>query len=56
MEGIFDMHVHKTCMWSWSVPIVVISLRNCEFTVPELRKLGGGDDGQDNRHIGLENS
>lgn len=56
MEDIVGVHVHKTCMWSWSVPVVVISQRNCEFTVPDLRKRGGGDDGQDIRHISLENS
>lgn len=58
MEDIVGVHVHKTCMWSWSVPVVVISWRNCKFTVPDLRKCGdgGGDDGQDIRHISLENS
>lgn len=56
MEDIVGVRVHKTCMWSWSIPAVVISQRNCEFTVPDLRKRGGGDDGQDIRHISLENS
>lgn len=39
------MPVGRMCLWLWSVPVVVISLRNFEFAALKLE--GRDNDGND---------